>query len=1098
MTPFAPSTPDHATTTAIDRLRHLTTLDVQAHWRWHAGDLPLEQAIQTDRWHTWETAPLNARQHIAWGRGRQILWLAQQFVVPQSLSGYPLAGLTLRLGLTWWADDARVYVNGQLVQVGDLFDCAARIELSDAVVPGQIIAVAIRLVSSGHDDGALVRSVCLYERPDYQMSPCPEPGFVADELAVLHHYLTTFAPETLPHLHEAIAQLDWAVVTDASAFDQALIQLRHQLQPLGQWPKQRTVALLGHAHLDLAWLWPVHETWEVAERTFESVLQLQAQYPELLFCHSTPALYAWLEAHRPELLHRVRHQIAKGRWEVAAGLWVEPELNLINGESLARQVLYGQRYVESAFGQVSAIAWLPDSFGFCWQLPQILRQGEVSYFVTQKLRWNDTNPFPHELFDWQAPDGSQVLSLHSAPIGEGVDPLKMAHYATQWELKTGRAEALWLIGVGDHGGGPTRDMLELAQRWQRSPFFPQVTFTTAQSFLDRICADRLSPSESSPEQRSIDGSLTNSGENTRPKPTVPVWHDELYLEFHRGCYTTHADQKQWNRRCEDRLYEAEVLCSLANLALNAPYPQTQLEAAWKQVLFNQFHDILPGSAIPEVFVDANQGWQAALTTAQTLRDEALEAIAQAIALPPPPHPDARPFVVFNPLTWARSAVVRLPLESASTTQWGVCDRTGQEFTVQIQPQTPDTPTHLLIQIPDLPGLGYRTLWLYPQSTPSSTHPTALPASQPPHPPVIENRYLRVTIDPATGNLLSIIDRVHQREVLAGPGNELQAFRDDGQYWDAWNIDPDYASHPLPPAELIQIEAPQVGAVESSLRVVRKIGHSVFDQRYVLQVDSPILHIRTHVEWHERHTLVKAAFALALDAEIMTCEIPFGAIEHPTCPVSATDRAKWEVPALRWADVSDGEYGVSLLNDSKYGYDCGRSQIRLSLLRGSTWPDPNADQGHHHFTYALFPHAASWQTAHTVRQGYALNQPPLACYIKPDKPFSQNSLAPEGQFLRLSSDNLVLSALKPSDDAAHRWILRLYECHGQPADLKQEDVELQIPIVQGNLAPQRPRLKTVSPTNLLERPTETLLFQTLGEVFTLSPWTICTLSLAVSQ
>ena len=257
--------------------------------------------------------------------------------------------------------------------------------------------------------------------------------------------------------------LDWACVGDRNKFDGELVRLRDRLLPFSATIQQRQITLLGHAHLDLAWLWPVSETWDAAERTFKSVLQLQAEFPELIFSHSSPALYAWLEAHRSALFEAIQQQVAAGRWEVAAGLWVEPEFNVISGESLVRQVLYGQRYVEQKFGRASALAWLPDSFGFCWQLPQVLRQGGVRYFVTQKLRWNDTNPFPHEAFIWQAPDGTAIFSLHSAPIGEGIDPIKMADYACTWEQKTGLTEALWLIGVGDHGGGPSRDMLHLAR-----------------------------------------------------------------------------------------------------------------------------------------------------------------------------------------------------------------------------------------------------------------------------------------------------------------------------------------------------------------------------------------------------------------------------------------------------------------------------------------------------------------------------------------------------------------------------------------------------------------------------------------------------------
>ncbi|PSB06691.1 alpha-mannosidase, partial [filamentous cyanobacterium CCP2] len=469
------------------RLRSLTQLDVQAQWRFSRSDVPIAQATQASTWQSWQPVSLNTRQHIAWEKGRRVMWLGQRITVPHNLQGYFLQGLSLRLWITWWANDAQVYVNGKLVQEGDIFDSTTRILLNPSVKVGDSVDVAVRLLSPGHDDGALVRSVCIYERADQSLSP-PEPGFVADELTVLREYLTAFAPDKLNLVVNAVDKLPWSVltVTDRNSFDRGLTTLRQELAPLSDILKQRQIQLLGHAHLDLAWLWTVDKTWEAAQRTFESVLQLKQDFPELTFAHSTPALYAWMEENRPDLFAAIQQQIAAGRWEVVSGLWIEPELNLVSGESIARQILYGQQYEEAKFGQVNKIAWLPDTFGFSWQLPQLLKLGEIDYFVTQKLRWNDTTQFPHELYWWQAPDGSRTLSLNSAPIGEGVDPVKMANYAVTWEKKTQIPVSLWLPGVGDHGGGPTRDMLKIAQRWQQSPFFPQLEFTTALTYLNQL------------------------------------------------------------------------------------------------------------------------------------------------------------------------------------------------------------------------------------------------------------------------------------------------------------------------------------------------------------------------------------------------------------------------------------------------------------------------------------------------------------------------------------------------------------------------------------------------------------------------------------
>jgi alpha-mannosidase len=311
----------------------------------------------------------------------------------------------------------------------------------------------------------------------------------------LQKYLETFEPEKLDTLAAAVAEINWEAVSHKDEFVRSLSTLRQRLLSLigshnsPAFPKQRRIQMLGHAHLDLAWLWTVSETWEVAQRTFESVLTLQQEFSDLTFCHSTPALYAWIEQHRPDLFTAIKQQIAIGRWEIVGGMWVEPEVNLIDGESLVRQVLYAQRYILEKFGQLTTVAWLPDSFGFCWQLPQILKQGGVEYFVTQKLHWNDTTQFPYGVFWWQSPDGTQIFSLMSPPNTTGVmdtNPLTMASHAVDWETQTHLKDAFWLPGVGDHGGGPTRDMLQVAKRWQQSPFFPRLEFTTAHAYLQSI------------------------------------------------------------------------------------------------------------------------------------------------------------------------------------------------------------------------------------------------------------------------------------------------------------------------------------------------------------------------------------------------------------------------------------------------------------------------------------------------------------------------------------------------------------------------------------------------------------------------------------
>ncbi|HBB36122.1 MAG TPA: alpha-mannosidase [Cyanobacteria bacterium UBA9273] len=1070
---------------SIERLRALTQVNVQSNWQYCERDLPLE-LVESGIALDWSRVELNAKGYITWSAGQQVRWLGQRFIVPYDLQGYPLAGLALRLVLTWWAAEVKVFVNGRLVQEGDLFDSTARVLLSAAVVPGEEIIVMLRLVSPGHDIGALMRSHCIYESTN-----SIEPGFVADELTVLQQYLAAFAPEQLDTLAAAVTEIDWEAVSQQGKFERSLSRLRQTL--LSQIPTpQSKINLLGHAHLDMAWLWPLSETWTVAQRTFESVLNLQQDFPELIFCHSTPALYAWIEQHRPDLFARIKQQIALGRWEVVGGMWVEPELNLIGGESIVRQILYAQRYVREKFGELTRVAWVPDSFGFGWQLPQILKQGGIEYFVTQKLHWNDTTKFPYGVFWWQSPDGSQILSLISPPNVTGVmdtNPVTMASYAIDWEIQTQLPEALWLPGVGDHGGGPTRDMLQVARRWQQSPFFPRLEFTTALKYLQHIQHNKLVEAGLDDNPVGIVGA--GLGDNpvgkqvtSQPNPpstpesnSLPIWNDELYLEFHRGCYTTHADQKRWNRYCEGLLYQAELCASLATLTTGAAYPKTQLETAWQKVLFNQFHDILPGTSIPEVFVEANQTWQEVAQVGREIVQASLSAIASQIALPPPPHPDAQPIIIFNPLNWQRSEVVAVSLPGERleviSLDWAIYDLAGTKIPSQLSAEST-----LLFLAQDIPSVGYRVYWLCPGvsgiSVECELESLNPPLDQVATPFVLENDLLRVAIDADTGDLSSVFDKIQQREVLKGAGNQLQAFQDSGQYWDAWNIDPNYTQYPLPPTQLVSIEWLEVGVWRSRLRVVRQLAASQFCQDYMLTYGSPVLQIATTVDWQESHVLIKAAFPLNLETNWATYEIACGAIQRPTQPQTPALQAKWEVPALRWADLTDQGYGVSLLNDCKYGYDAQCDRVSLTLLRGSCWPDPEADRGIHHFTYALYPHSGSWQSARTVHRGYELNLPlqVLVCpALNPDRP---QLLPPRGKLLDLQAENAILMALKPAEDIPNQWIVRCYECHGYPADLTlNSDVGLSI----------------AYPVDLLENPGHSESDSSTGQTFRIAPWKI---------
>lgn len=1028
-----------------------------------------DQIFSTPIPNSWPIAPLNDRQHIAWRKGLSVRWIYQTITVPTDYYGYPLTGLILRIALTWWADDAQIYVDNVLVQSGDLFECFTRLCLSNSVKPGDQFQVAIRLVSPGHDDGALVRSQLIYELPSHQ--PTPEPSFVADELTVL----ATLEPETQPQIEEALTHLDWASLTtdhhsgalklwdDSSGqnlsailnmsdtanatthpFQQSLSQVRRTLRPLCTPLKQRTISCIGHAHLDMAWLWPIADTWEAAERTFKSVIDLQKDFPNLTYTHSSPALFEWLENNRPELFKQIQQKVAEGSWNIDAGLWIEPEFNIISGEAIARHILYGQRYCQEKFGRISKVAWLPDSFGFCWQLPQLLTQGGIETFATLKLSWNDTTTFPHQLFWWESPDGSQILSLMLPPIGTDIDPLKMIEHAKQWEKSTHNQDSLWLPGLGDHGGGPTRDMLEKSQRWQKSPFFPTLNFTNTNSYINGLPIN--TPNISNTQQ------VATSTHSDKSNTALAVWNNELYLELHRGCYTSHADQKQQNRQSEDLLYQAEVFATIANIITQQPYPKSEIEKAWKALLFNQFHDILPGTSIPEVFTEANQSWATIKQIGEQILEKSLRAIVNNISLPKPPHPNACAIIVFNSLSWSRSATISTAIPLApfnnSASAWAVYDFKQQQIPYQLTSTESESKSqkHILFTAQDLPAIGYQCFWLCPISsnnpqTASTTLNTSCTETlRQPNAElyVLENQFIQVSISSSTGQIASLIEKSTQTESFQAPGNQLQVFRDQGEYWDAWNIAADYADKPLPSPTLESIEIIESGPISQRLRTVHHFNSSTISQDYVLTTDSPFLSIESSINWQESKTLLKSNFPVNLSADYATYEIPFGSINRTTIPTTPAEKAKWEVPALRWADISHSDFGISILTHSKHGFDAGSDYLRLTLLKSPIWPDPHSDKGWHHFSYAIYPHTGNWKTARTTHYAKECNIKPLISHpIDSNRKTSQTS-QPTRSFLHIHNPNVILSALKPSEDNPKEFILRCYEAHSITTTINIED------------------------------------------------------------
>ncbi|HEV2093894.1 MAG TPA: alpha-mannosidase [Rubrobacter sp.] len=770
------------------------------------------------------------------------------------------------------------------------------------------------------------------------------------------------APRPVEPLPEAARR----AVTEARAMVAArLEELKDEYPPAGR------VALTGHAHLDLAWLWPVSETLRKGRRTFASVLSLMDRYEDFVFNQSSAQLYAWIEDEAPDLFEKVRRRVAEGRWEPVGGMWVEPDCQTPSGESIVRQLLYGQGYFEDRFGRRSKVAWLPDTFGFSPAMPQLLRGAGIEGFFTYKLNWSEANSFPHDLYEWEGLDGSTVTAHAFDNPGHdyngNVRPLDLLGTWKNFEGKRRHPETLFSFGWGDGGGGPTEEMLENFARLKGFPAMPRLRMALVEDFFGRL-----------------------------PKTGLPRWTGELYLELHRGTLTTQAKVKKLNREAEHRLLEAEALLTLASLR-GAAYPAEELEDAWKTLLLNQFHDILPGTSIREVYEVTHAELEGVVRTARALRDGALGVgdggllVANASL-----HP--RPLTVL--------------LDGAD--ERGVADAAGKALPVQ---ETEDG--RLLVHDPGrgVPGLGWTVLREAGDSLPEVAPGVRVERAG--GGVAMENDLLRVEIG-ADGTLHRVFDREAGREVLAGRANGLWAYTDKPRNWEAWDVEEGYEGE----GEEIPADAVEVvegGPLRASVRVTRRWRESEIVQTYRLLSGSRRLDVETWIDWHERRVLLRALFPLNVRSHEATSETMFGAQRRPTHGNTGWDAARFEVSAHRFCDLSEPGYGVALLNDGKYGHSAKGNVLGISLLRSPLYPDPLADEGEHSFAYSLYPHPGDWTGAGVAREAFALNSP-----LAPVR--GGGGAPPEEPFVEAEGLELALAGLKRSEDG-RAVILRLYEPHG---------------------------------------------------------------------
>ncbi|MGQ9631977.1 MAG: alpha-mannosidase [bacterium] len=774
-------------------------------------------------------------------------------------------------------------------------------------------------------------------------------------------------------------------------------------------PKDYTVHMIGNAHIDAAWLWRWQETYEVVKATFRSALDLMREAPDFVFTCSSAVYYKWMEDGEPELFEEIKRRVKEGRWNIVGGWWQEPDCNIPCGESLVRQGLYGQRYFQEKFGAVAKVGYNVDTFGHCGTLPQILLKSGLDSYVFFR-------PGPHEkelpsgLFWWESPDGSRVLTCrpphHYGFWGRDEEMAERIRSAAE-QAPAPLRDVLCFYGVGDHGGGPTRENIRAIEEAKGCPDLPSVKFSSPDAFFG------IARSETG---------------------KYPVVRDDLQHHA-RGCYSVHSEVKALNRRSEELLMSAEKFSSIAR-SFGRPYPREPLAQAWKAVLFNQFHDILAGTSIPEVYEDARNSYGMALHTA----DEILHASLRTIAAKIDTRGEGVAIVVFNPSSWRRRSPVEVEIPGLGRGPLRISDDEGKVVAHQLV-QTSSTTAgdrRRILFLADIPALGYRLYRCRPVPEGEAVPPNPLSITE----ISVESDAWFLGLDPVAGHLTRLQDKRNGVEVLKGAGGALVVLDDPS---DTWSHGVDEFRAEVGRFGDAKTAVVEWGPVRSVLRVMSRFGDSTAWQDWILYADLERIDCRITVDWREKHRMLKLAFPLNLDAPVATYEVPYGHIVRPTNGE--------EEPGQRWVDLTgrargkrDGgtTYGLSLLNDSKYGFDAKDSELRMTVLRSPVYAFHYPakveagrsynyiDQGIQRLTCSLLPHAGTWQDAKTVRAACELNSP-LICFTEP---IHGGELPKVNSFIEVEPESVIVNAVKLAEDSDD-IIARCYETAGKRARAKVE-------------------------------------------------------------
>jgi len=972
----------------------LTPVDVPFQWHYIEENLSAPAALKAD-WRGWTKFD----ERTVWARSQDNTWFAAEVIVPKEA-----AGKTFIMRVTsQWSDrpggtdpQCLAYLDGSTAQAIDG-------NHNELVVMRKAKAGTKRVVHVNAFTffprllvGFTVEFFIRNERAEKLYYDLQTPLEVATRLHQSdprRHTITNLVNDALRALDRRGAHTDAFEATLGAA--EKIAAKIYQIKDTEVMP---TITAVGHTHLDVGWLWRVMHTRDKTGRSFATVIELMLEYPQFVFMYNQSVLFNFLKTDYPETWARLKDKVKSGQFEIEGAMWVEPDVNIVSGESLVRQIMRGRRFHIEEFGVTPKTVWLPDTFGYSANLPQVMERSGLEYFVTSKLSWNDTDRHPYDTFFWRGIDGTKTKAQLITAQKFGSEQIYTTYNSdlsvsevmgawTRYEPKQAYDEVLLCYGYGDGGGGPTRAMIERGTRLERGiPGAPKLKLGGIAPFLDRL------------------------GKAMEADPArFPEWNGELYLQYHRGTLTSVAKNKANNRRSERVMKELELLSALAHAQSGAAYPAEQINTFWETILINQFHDILPGTSIPEVYVDSDNEYGELFSTLASANGP-WHSAASAI-------PGAKNGTrLFNFTSQARNhALVSLgsdaALDGAGLAQGG----TSQPLQKLVGA---GGETSYAAPVSALAPLGWTGVQVVSGVAAGKSSLTATTST-------LENVVIKVSFDKA-GEITSILDKSRNREVIAKgqTGNRLIAFEDKPMEWDAWDIDRYFEEQFWPLSEgKASITVVETGPHRAAIRIERSYNLSKVVQVISLEAGARQLEFDTWIDWQERATVLKACFPFDLNVSEIRSEIQFGHVKRATHRNTSWDKARFEASMHRWVDMSETDFGAALLNDCKYGYDALEQTVRLTLLRGSSFPDPKADLGEHRLRYALFVHDGVADIAQVHRAAERFNNP--IAVLGSLKPGAATGAGESFAFATCDAENVTIETVKKAEKS-DALVLRIFE------------------------------------------------------------------------